>query len=141
MKSAAIYSKATRLNALYIHCIYVGTPAEIYIYGTQYWLIIVAIILMGFTVSTVYLPVFTTLKVSSSYEVIFYILLFFLFISHTLLSFLLIFLLFLLFFLSGRLNAPIFCLCVSLAVSFCLYLSLSPSLHEPKIQNFFYCFN
>lgn len=46
-----------------------GTPAEIYSYGTQYWMIIVAIVLMGFTVSKVYLPVFTTLKVSSSYEV------------------------------------------------------------------------
>lgn len=46
-----------------------GTPAEIYSYGTQYWLIIVAIILMGFVVSYVYLPVFTTLRVGSSYEV------------------------------------------------------------------------
>lgn len=49
--------------------IHLGTPAEIYSYGTQYWMIIVAIVLMGFTVSKVYLPVFTTLKVSSSYEV------------------------------------------------------------------------
>lgn len=46
-----------------------GTPAEIYSYGTQYWLIIIPIIFMGFTVSTVYLPVFTTLQVGSSYEV------------------------------------------------------------------------
>lgn len=46
-----------------------GTPAEIYNYGTQYWLIIIAIISMGFAVSYVYIPVFTTLKVSSSYEV------------------------------------------------------------------------
>lgn len=46
-----------------------GTPAEIYSYGTQYWLIVIAIIGMGYTVSTVYLPVFTTLKVGSSYEV------------------------------------------------------------------------
>lgn len=48
-----------------------GTPAEIYNYGTQYWLIIVPILLMGITVSTVYLPVFSLLKVGSSYEVIF----------------------------------------------------------------------
>lgn len=47
-----------------------GTPAEIYNFGTQYWLIIVPIFLMGIAVSYVYLPVFTTLKVGSSYEVI-----------------------------------------------------------------------
>lgn len=46
-----------------------GTPAEIYNYGSQYWLIIVPIFLMGLVVSTVYLPVFSSLKVSSSYEV------------------------------------------------------------------------
>lgn len=46
-----------------------GTPAEIYSYGTQYWLIVVAIVFMGFAVSMVYLPVFTTLQVNSSYEV------------------------------------------------------------------------
>lgn len=47
-----------------------GTPAEIYSFGTQYWLIVIPILLMGFTVSSVYLPVFTTLKVGSSYEVL-----------------------------------------------------------------------
>lgn len=46
-----------------------GTPAEIYNYGSQYWLIIVPILLMGLVVSTVYLPVFSSLKVGSSYEV------------------------------------------------------------------------
>ncbi|XP_058452646.1 sodium-coupled monocarboxylate transporter 1 isoform X2 [Malaya genurostris] len=45
-----------------------GTPAEIYNFGTQYWLIIVPILLMGVAVSTVYLPVFCSLKLSSSYE-------------------------------------------------------------------------
>ncbi|XP_037038899.1 sodium-coupled monocarboxylate transporter 2-like isoform X3 [Bradysia coprophila] len=45
-----------------------GTPAEIYNYGSQYWLIVVPIFLMGIVVSTVYLPVFSSLKVSSSYE-------------------------------------------------------------------------
>lgn len=48
-----------------------GTPTEIYNFGTQYWLIIVPIILMGITVSTVYLPVFSALRVGSSYEVCF----------------------------------------------------------------------
>lgn len=46
-----------------------GTPSEIYNYGTQYWLIIIPIALMGITVSSVYLPVFTSLKIGSSYEV------------------------------------------------------------------------
>lgn len=46
-----------------------GVPSEIYSYGTQYWLIIVPVILMAFVVSRVYLPVFTALNVGSSYEV------------------------------------------------------------------------
>lgn len=46
-----------------------GTPSEIYNYGTQYWLIIIPIVLMGFTVSHVFLPVFSSLRVGSSYEV------------------------------------------------------------------------
>lgn len=45
-----------------------GTPAEIYNFGTQYWLVVVSIYLMGVTVSYVYLPVFTKLRVGSSYE-------------------------------------------------------------------------
>lgn len=48
-----------------------GTPSEIYNYGTQYWLIIIPIILMGFTVCYVFLPVFSSLRVGSSYEVSF----------------------------------------------------------------------
>ncbi|XP_055296157.1 sodium-coupled monocarboxylate transporter 2-like isoform X2 [Sitodiplosis mosellana] len=60
---------AMSLVASYISGVTIlGTPAEIYSFGTQYWLIIVPIILMGSTVSSVYLPVFTTLQVSSSYE-------------------------------------------------------------------------
>ncbi|XP_055638784.1 sodium-coupled monocarboxylate transporter 1 isoform X2 [Toxorhynchites rutilus septentrionalis] len=45
-----------------------GTPAEIYNFGTQYWLIIVPIALMGLAVCTIYLPVFCSLKLNSSYE-------------------------------------------------------------------------
>lgn len=61
---------AMSLVASYISGVTVlGTPAEIYNYGTQYWLIIVPIFLMGFVVSYVYLPVFCALKVGSSYEV------------------------------------------------------------------------
>lgn len=50
-----------------------GTPAEIYNFGTQYWVIVPAIWIMGIIVAYVYLPVFCKLKVNSSYEVIKYI--------------------------------------------------------------------
>jgi solute carrier family 5 (sodium-coupled monocarboxylate transporter), member 8/12 len=61
---------AMSLVASYISGVTVlGTPAEIYNYGTQYWLIVIPIFLMGFIVSYVYLPVFCSLQVGSSYEV------------------------------------------------------------------------
>nr|XP_044251029.1 sodium-coupled monocarboxylate transporter 2 [Drosophila takahashii] len=46
----------------------IGTPSEIYYYGSQYCLTVVAIILQGLIVSYIYLPVFSALQVSSSYE-------------------------------------------------------------------------
>lgn len=45
-----------------------GTPSEIYNFGTQYWLIVIPILLMGVAVCTIYLPVFCSLKLNSSYE-------------------------------------------------------------------------
>lgn len=61
---------AMSLVASYISGVTVlGTPAEIYNFGSQYWLIVFPILLMGFIVSFVYLPVFCSLKVGSSYEV------------------------------------------------------------------------
>lgn len=61
---------AMSLVASYISGVTIlGTPSEIYNYGTQYWMIVVPIFLMGITVSTVYLPVFSSLKIGSSYEV------------------------------------------------------------------------
>ncbi|XP_070495286.1 sodium-coupled monocarboxylate transporter 2 [Chironomus tepperi] len=60
---------AMSLVASYISGVTVlGTPAEIYNYGTQYWLIVVSIFFMAFVVAYVYLPVFCSLKVGSSYE-------------------------------------------------------------------------
>lgn len=60
---------AMSLVASYISGVTIlGTPSEIYNYGTQYWMIIIPIILMGIVVSYVYLPVFASLKISSSYE-------------------------------------------------------------------------
>lgn len=49
-----------------------GTPTEIYIYGTQYMYIIGAIIAMGVVMMYVYLPVFHDLKLVSTYEVSYY---------------------------------------------------------------------
>ncbi|KAH8356345.1 hypothetical protein KR084_004694, partial [Drosophila pseudotakahashii] len=46
----------------------IGTPSEIYHYGTQYFLVIIGIILQGIVVSYVYLPVYSALQVSSVYE-------------------------------------------------------------------------
>ncbi|XP_026323432.1 sodium-coupled monocarboxylate transporter 2-like isoform X2 [Hyposmocoma kahamanoa] len=48
-----------------------GTPAEIYNYGLQYWLIVVAIFISCVIVSVIYMPVFCLLGLSSSYEVLF----------------------------------------------------------------------
>ncbi|XP_012275282.1 sodium-coupled monocarboxylate transporter 1 isoform X2 [Orussus abietinus] len=45
-----------------------GTPAEIYNFGTQYWITIISILLSGVAVSTIYLPVFTTLRLNSAYQ-------------------------------------------------------------------------
>lgn len=60
---------AMSLVASYISGVTIlGTPSEIYNYGTQYWVIIIPILLMGVVVSYVYLPVFASLKISSSYE-------------------------------------------------------------------------
>lgn len=46
-----------------------GTPAEIYNFGTQYWITIISILFSGIVVATVYLPVFTNLQLNSVYEV------------------------------------------------------------------------
>ncbi|XP_044250047.1 sodium-coupled monocarboxylate transporter 1-like [Drosophila takahashii] len=46
----------------------IGTPSEIYHYGTQYFLVIIGIFLQGIVVSYVYLPVYSALQVGSVYE-------------------------------------------------------------------------
>ncbi|XP_017097688.2 sodium-coupled monocarboxylate transporter 1-like [Drosophila bipectinata] len=45
-----------------------GTPPEVYNYGTQYWIIVVPILLEYFITAYIYLPVFWTLQVGSSNE-------------------------------------------------------------------------
>lgn len=45
-----------------------GLPAEMYTYGTQYYLIVLAEALVSLTMAAVYLPVFFKLQITSSYE-------------------------------------------------------------------------
>lgn len=62
------------VNIFFLRCSYIsgisllGTPTEIYIYGTQYMYIIGGIITMGFVMQYVYLPVFHDLKLTSTYH-------------------------------------------------------------------------
>ena len=46
-----------------------GVPAEVYIYGTQYWLIIASYVILFPSVALVFVPVFRAVDISSSYEV------------------------------------------------------------------------
>ena len=46
-----------------------GLPAEMYVYGTQFWCIVIADCFVSLTVAVVYLPVFYGLQITSSYEV------------------------------------------------------------------------
>ncbi|XP_045458708.1 sodium-coupled monocarboxylate transporter 1-like [Melitaea cinxia] len=68
-KAMSTFPVAMSLIASYVSGVTIlGTPAEIYNYGTQYWLVIVGVTLSCVVVATVYLPVFCTLRLSSSYE-------------------------------------------------------------------------
>lgn len=64
-----VFPVAMSLVASYVSAVTViGTPTDIYYYGSQYWMIIVSVILMGVVVSYVYLPVFQKLRLNSSYQ-------------------------------------------------------------------------
>ncbi|KAG6443998.1 sodium-coupled monocarboxylate transporter 1 [Manduca sexta] len=68
-RSMSTFPVAMSLIASYVSGVTIlGTPAEIYNYGTQYWLVIFGVSLSCVVVATVYLPVFCTLRLSSSYE-------------------------------------------------------------------------
>ncbi|KAH8392164.1 hypothetical protein KR215_002188, partial [Drosophila sulfurigaster] len=64
-----VFPVAMSLIASYVSGVTIlGTTSEIYNFGTQYWFIAIAIILQGIAVSYIYIPVFATLQVGSSYE-------------------------------------------------------------------------
>ncbi|XP_026737841.1 sodium-coupled monocarboxylate transporter 1-like isoform X1 [Trichoplusia ni] len=68
-RSMSTFPVAMSLIASYVSGVTIlGTPAEIYNYGTQYWLVIIGVSLSCAVVATIYLPVFCTLRLSSSYE-------------------------------------------------------------------------
>lgn len=46
-----------------------GVPAEIYTFGTQYWLIVASYVILFPAVAMVFVPVFRSLEITSSYEV------------------------------------------------------------------------
>ena len=46
-----------------------GVPSEIYIFGTQYWLIIASYVILFPSVALIFVPVFRAVEISSSYEV------------------------------------------------------------------------
>ena len=61
---------ALSLIASYISAIKIlGVPAEVYIYGTQHWLIIASYVILFLSVALVFVPVFRAVDISSSYEV------------------------------------------------------------------------
>lgn len=45
-----------------------GTPTEIYVHGTSYLWVGIGVILVGFVMSRIYLPVFHELRLTSTYE-------------------------------------------------------------------------
>ncbi|KAK0166794.1 hypothetical protein PV327_004277 [Microctonus hyperodae] len=45
-----------------------GTPTEIYVHGTSYLFVGLGVIVVGFIMSTIYLPVFHELRLTSTYE-------------------------------------------------------------------------
>ncbi|KAK5646527.1 hypothetical protein RI129_004991 [Pyrocoelia pectoralis] len=68
-KSMKPFPVAMSLVASYVSGVTIlGTPAEIYNFGTQYWFIAFSIWFSGAIVAFVYLPVFHKLQVNSSYE-------------------------------------------------------------------------
>ncbi|XP_076618369.1 sodium-coupled monocarboxylate transporter 1 [Colletes latitarsis] len=65
----SIFPISMSLIASYISGIAIlGLPAEMYVYGTQYWCVIIADSFVSVTMAVVYLPVFYGLGITSSYE-------------------------------------------------------------------------
>ncbi|CAL7951965.1 unnamed protein product [Xylocopa violacea] len=68
-KSMALFPVSASLVASFISGVTIlGTPAEIYNFGTQYWITVISIFFCGLVVAFVYAPVFVALGLNSVYE-------------------------------------------------------------------------
>ncbi|CAB0003183.1 unnamed protein product [Nesidiocoris tenuis] len=68
-KEMGVFPISMSLIASYISGIsLLGLPAEMYVYGTMYWLIIVSEVFVSFTMAYIYIPIFYKLQITSSYE-------------------------------------------------------------------------
>ncbi|XP_065172488.1 sodium-coupled monocarboxylate transporter 1-like [Atheta coriaria] len=68
-KTMGIFPISMSLIASYISGISIlGMPAEMYTYGTQFWMILTSEFLVTGTMAFAYLPVFYKLQITSSYE-------------------------------------------------------------------------
>ncbi|CAF2511489.1 unnamed protein product [Rotaria sp. Silwood2] len=68
-KSMGVFPTAMSLLASFMSAITIlGTPAEVYVYGTQYWIIGISYIFTILMTSTLFMPMFVKLEVTSAYE-------------------------------------------------------------------------
>ncbi|XP_076224195.1 sodium-coupled monocarboxylate transporter 2 isoform X2 [Nomia melanderi] len=68
-RNMSIFPISMSLIASYISGISIlGLPAEMYVYGTQFWCVVFADSFVSLTMAYVYLPVFYDLGITSSYE-------------------------------------------------------------------------
>lgn len=69
-RSMGVFPVALSLLASFLSAItLLGLPAEIYTYGTQYWIQVITFPLIMFITSYFFIPVFYALRLTSSYEV------------------------------------------------------------------------
>lgn len=76
-KKMGIFPVAMSILASFMSAIpMLGIPAETYLTGTQFWMVVVAYCVMFPTVAYVFMPVFYNLGIQSVYEVRFFLLIF-----------------------------------------------------------------
>nr|XP_039270916.1 sodium-coupled monocarboxylate transporter 1-like [Styela clava] len=68
-RSMSIWPVAASLTVSFMSAITVlGTPAEMYWFGTMFWWLLLVFIIVAIVVSQVYIPLFYTLGITSTYE-------------------------------------------------------------------------
>lgn len=67
-KKMGVFPVAISLTATHISAVtMLGVPAEMYLYGTQYWVCAISGLIVTFAMSHLYLPVFMELQITSCY--------------------------------------------------------------------------